>query len=172
MVSTLLVLAAAISALGLAWSLLRKGQLEIRDGQDWEDKKHDIDVQIFRTLLDHNEELYLRSSLSPTEFKVFYRRRIRLTLRMLRLVEENAGMLIRLGHLARLKRDEELTRQADELIADAIRFRLNLFLARPCLYAQWLLPLSASPLAAFGLQYRHLLDSLARVQQRACQPLT
>jgi len=172
MASTLLVLAAAVSALGLAWSLLRKGPLEIRDGQDWEDKRHDIDVQIFCTLLDYNEELYLRRSLSPRQFKVFCRRRIRLTLRMLRLVEENAGMLIRLGQLARLKRDEELTRQADELIAAAIRFRLNLLLARPCLYTQWLLPFSGSSLAALGLRYRHLLDSLARVQQRACQPLT
>ena len=172
MVSTLLVLAVAASALGLAWSLLRKGPSEIRDGQDWEDKKHDIDVQIFRTLLDYNEELYLRSSLSPGQFKVFYRRRIHLALCMLRLAEQNASMLIRLGQLARLKHDAELTRQADDLIAAAVRFRLNLFLARPCLYTQWLLPSSGSSLAALGLRYQRLLDSLARVQQRGCQPLT
>jgi hypothetical protein len=171
MVSTLLVLAVAVSALGLAWSLLRKGRFDIRNGQDWEEKKHDIDVQVVRALLEHNEERYLRRSLTPRQFKVFYRRRIRLTLRMLRLVEENAGMLIRMGQLARLKRDVQLTRQADELVATAIQFRWNLFLARPCLYLQWLMPFGSLPSAALGVRYRYLLDSLASVQQCGCQLL-
>ena|SRR5256885_15057212 len=171
MASTLLILAVAASALGLAWALLRKGPFDIRTDQDWEEKKNDIDVQIVRALLDPNEERYLRRSLSPRQFKIFYRRRIRLTLRMLRLVDENAGMLIRMGQLARLKHDAELTRQADELIATAIQFRWNLFLARPCLYVQCLMPSWGLSLAALGVRYRHLLDSLACVQQCGCQPL-
>ena len=172
MASTLIVLAVAAAALGLAWSLLRKGHFDLRTGQDWEEKKHDIDVQIVRALFDHNEERYLRRALTPRQFRVFYRRRIRLALRMLRLVEENARMLIIMGQLARLKRDAQLTRQADELIATAIQFRWNLFLARPCLYVQWLMPFWGLPSAAWGARYRHLLDSLAGVQECGCQPLT
>ena len=171
MVSTVLILTVAASALALAWSLLRGGHLEIRNEQDWEQQKHVVDVQIFRALLDYNEARYLRSSLSERQFRNFQRKRIQLTLGMLRLVEENAGMLIRLGQFARLKRDPALSEKADELITNAIRFRLNLFLARPCLYMQWLFPSLGLLLAAWDVRYQHLLDSLARVQQHAWQTL-
>jgi hypothetical protein len=171
MVSTILILAVAASTLVLAWSLLRGGHLEIRNAQDWEQKKHVIDVQIFRALLDYNEARYLHRSLSEKQFRIFQRKRIRLTLGMLRLVEENAGMLIRLGQFARLKRDPALTKQADELTNSAVRFRLNLFLARPCLYVQWLFPSSGRLFAAWDVRYQHLLDSLTRIQQCGWQTL-
>jgi hypothetical protein len=169
MVSTLLILAVASSALALAWSLLRSGHPEIRNGQDWEEKKHEIDVQIFRALLDRDEERLLRSSLSRNQFEAFQRRRIRLALRMLQLVEENAGMLMRLGQLARMKGDPAVTQKADELVATAIQFRLNLLLARFCLSLKWVFPSWTVSLPAFEVRYQHLLDSLARVQQRGWQ---
>jgi hypothetical protein len=172
MVSTLLVFAAALSALALAWSLLRRVHPEIRNRQDWDEKKHEIDVHIFRALLDRNEERYLRSTLSRNQFREFRRKRIRLALRMLRLVEENAGMLTKLGQLARMKGDPALTEQADELVATAIQFRLNLVQARLSLWLKWLFPFWTVSLPAFEAQYQQLLDSLARVQQRGWQVLT
>jgi hypothetical protein len=36
---------------------------------------------------------------------------------------------------------------------------------------EWLLPSLGSPLAVLGVHYQHLLDSLARVQQRECEPI-
>jgi hypothetical protein len=172
MVSTLLVLVTAFSALVLAWSLLRSSHAEIRNGQDWEQKKHEIDVQIFRTLLSRNEESYLRSSLPHHQFQDFRRKRIRLALRMLRLVEENAGMLIKLGELARVKGDPALSRKADELVATAIQFRMNLLLARLSLCLRWLFPSWTVSVPAFEIRYQHLLDALARVQQGGWQALT
>jgi hypothetical protein len=172
MVSTLLVLVAAVSALALAWSLLGAGHAEIRNGRDWEEKRHEVDVQVFRALLDRNEERYLRSSLPHRQFQDFRRKRIRLALRMLRLVEENAGMLIKLGQLARMKGDPALSQKADELVATAIQFRLNLLLARLSLCLRWLFPSWMVSLPAFDVRYQHLLDSLARVQQRGWQALT
>jgi hypothetical protein len=112
MVSTFLILAVVSFALAQAWSLLRCGHCEIRDLEDWQQKRHALNVQIFRVLLDPEEERYLRRSLPEKQFQIFQRRRIRLTLGMLRLAEENAGMLIRVGQLARLKRDATLTRKA------------------------------------------------------------
>jgi hypothetical protein len=169
---TLLVLAAASSVLALAWSLLRSGHDEIRNGQDWEQNKHEIDVQVFCALLDREGERYLYRSLAPKQFEDFRRQRIRLALRMLRLVEENAGMLIRLGQLARMKGDPSLTQKADELVATAIQVRLNLLLARLSLCLSWLSPSWTPSLSAFEVGYRHLLDSLARIQQRGWQVLT
>jgi len=172
MLSTFIVLVAVLSGLALAWSLLRRAHPEIRNRDDWEERKHEIDVQIFRALLDRNEERYLRSALARHQFQEFRRKRIRLALRMLRLVEENADMLMKLGQLARLKGDPSLTEKADELVATAIQFRLNLLLARLSLYLTWLVPSWTVVLPAFEVRYQNLLDSLAGVQQTGWQVLT
>jgi hypothetical protein len=171
MLSTFIVLGAAVAVFALAWSLLRRVHPEIRNRDDWEERKHEIDVHVFRALLDRNEERYLRSTLSRLQFQQFRRKRIELALRMLRLVEENAGMLMKLGHLARLKGDPELSERADELVATAIQFRLNLLQARLSLYLTWLFPSRTISLPAFEVRYQHLLDSLAGVQQRGFQAL-
>jgi hypothetical protein len=165
MVSTLLILTVAASALALTWSLLRTGHPEIHSGQDWEEKKHEIDVLMFRALIDCAEERYLRSSLAPNQFESFQRRRISLALRMLRLVEDNAGMLMRLGHLARMNGDPALTQKADDVIASAIQLRWNLLLAKLSLSLKWAFPFWMVSVPAFEEKYQHLLNSLAHVQQ-------
>ena len=159
MVSTLLILAVAFLVLVFVYALLR-GHADLRNEQDWEQKRHPIDVEIFRVLLDRKEEAQLRSFLSHNQFRIFQRRRIGLALRMLRLVDENAGMLMALGRLARMKGDPALTQKVDELIATAFQLRLNLLLARLCLYLKWLFPSWTVSLPAFDVRYQHLLDSL------------
>jgi hypothetical protein len=160
MVSALLILVVAFLALFLAYSLLRGGYAELRNERDWEENKHAIDVQIFRILLDRKQEAELRNLLSPNQFATFQRRRTRLALRMLRLVDENTGMLMALGRLARMKGDPALTLKIDELITTAFQLRLNLLLARLCLYIKWLFPSRMVSLPAFDVPYQHLLDSL------------
>jgi len=160
MVSTLVILAVAALAVACAYGLLRSGYPAIHNGHDWDEKKHDIDVQIFRILLDRNEELQLRSFLSRDQFATFQKRRIRLALRMLELVDENAGMLMELGRLAKIKGDPALRQKVDELIATALQLRLNLFLARLCLYLKWFFPSATVSLPAFEVRYQQLLDSL------------
>jgi hypothetical protein len=172
MVSTLIVVTVASLALALAWGVLRSGHPEICSRQDWEEKKHDIDLPIFRTLVDPDEECYIRGALSPRQFHSFQRRRMRLALRMLNMAEENAGMLMKLGELARLKGDPEVTLKADELIATAIQFRLNLYLLKLCLYLKWLYPLWNASLPTFEVRYQYLLDSLAQIQERGEHALT
>lgn len=172
MVSTLIVLTAALLALALAWSVLRSGHREIYKEGDWEEKKYDIDVAFFRALLDPDEECYLRRSLSRSRFHAFQRRRVRLALRMLKMAEENSGMLISLGQRARMKGDLEVTQKADELITMAIQFRLNLHLLKLCLYLKWLYPSWIFSLPAFEVHYQYLLDSLIQVQERSRQALT
>jgi hypothetical protein len=160
MVSTLLTLAVASLALVLAYALLRRAHSGLRDGHDWEQRKHAIDVKIFRVLLDRNEEAHLRRFLPPLQFANFQRRRIHLALRMLRLVDDNAGMAMELGRLAKLKGDPALASNIDEMIAMAFQLRLNLLLARLCLYVKWVFPSWAVSLPAFEVRYQHLLDSM------------
>ena len=160
MVSTLLTLAVALLALVLAYALLRRAHTGARDDHDWQQRKHAIDVEIFRVLLDRNEELQLRRFLPSNQFANFQRRRIHLALQMLRLVDENAGMAMELGRLAKLKGDSSLAPKIDEMIATAFQLRLNLLLARLCLYLKWIFPSWAMSLPAFEMRYQHLLDSM------------
>lgn len=159
MVSTLLILAVASLALACAYALLRRAHTGVRNDQDWNEKKHEIDVQIFRVLLDRNEEVQLRRCLSQSEFAAFQRRRIRLALRMIRLVDENAGMLMELARLAKMKDNPEVAQKVDELLATAFQLRLKLLLARLCLYLKWLFPSWTVTLPAFDAGYQYLLDS-------------
>jgi hypothetical protein len=160
MVTTLLILAVALLALALAYALLRRAHTGVRDDHDWEQRKHAIDVKIFRVLLDRDEEAHLRRFLPPNQFANFQRRRIHLALQMLRLVDDNAGMAMELGRLAKLKGDPALASNIDEMIATAFQLRLNLLLARLCLYVKWVFPSWAVSLPAFEVRYQHLLDSM------------
>jgi hypothetical protein len=170
MVSTLIILAVAASALAMVWSLvLHNSQQSAFTVADWEEKKSEIDVQVFRSLVDWNEQRYLAQSLPRHQFQVYRRRRIQLALRMVRLAKENADMLVRFGAAARTKGDPVLTREADQLVAAATQFRLNLMLARCCLWVRWVFPDWPLAVPSIETQYRHMLDSLLRVQQRNWQ---
>lgn len=170
MVPTLLILAVAGIALALAWSLLlQNSQPRILTIRDWEEKRHPIDVRIFRCLVDPNEEHYLELALPRDQFTAFQRRRTQLALRMVRLAKENAEMLTRLGALAKSKDDAALAREADQLIAAATQLRFNLLLAKYCLWVKWLFPGWAFSLPAVETYYQHLLESLLRVQQHSWQ---
>lgn len=160
MVTTLLTLAVASLALVLAYALLRGAHTGVRDDHDWEQRKHAIDVEIFRVLLDRNEEVQLRRFLPPKQFATFQRRRIHLALRMLHLVDENAGMAMELGRLAKMKGDVALAPKIDQMIATAFQLRLNLLLARFCLYLKWFFPAWRVAVPAFEVRYQHLLDSM------------
>lgn len=160
MVSTLLILTVALLALVLAYTLLRRAGTAVCDVQDWEQRKHAIDVGIFRVLLDRNEENQLRRLLPPHRFANFQRRRIYLALQMLRLVDQNAGMAMQVGRLAKLKADPALTDKVDQMIAMAFQLRLNLLMARLCLYLKWIFPSWMVNVPAFEVRYQHLLDSI------------
>jgi hypothetical protein len=160
MFSTLLTLTVASLALVLVYALLRRAHTGVRENHNWEQLKHAIDVEIFRVLLDRDEEFQLRRFLPPNQFANFQRRRTRLALRMISLVDDNAGMAMELGRLAKMKGDLALAPKIDEMIATAFQLRLNLLMARLCLYLKWVFPTWAMSLPAFEMRYQHLLDSM------------
>jgi hypothetical protein len=159
MVSTLLIVAVAVLALGLGYSLLRNAHVAARAEHDALANPGEIDVEIFRVLLDRNQELQLRQYLTSSQFAGFERRRIRIALRMLRLVDDNARMLMQRARLAKNKNDSEVAGKMDQLIGSAFQLRLNLLLARFCLYLKWVFPTWEMSLPAFEVRYKYLLDS-------------
>ena len=165
MVSTLVILFASVLCLLLVWAVVRPGLPRIRSLDDWEARKHDVDVDAFRLLLDPAEEQYLRRSLPPPQFRSFQRRRLKLALDSLDLVGKNVAMLMKLGQLAKPGADARLTQQAEELIYGTLRLRVNLSLVQPCLWLKWLFPGWRVSIPAFAIPYEELLDYLNRVRQ-------
>ena len=166
MVSTLTILFASVLSLFLVWLVLRPGLSPIKSLEDWEAKKHDVDPEVFRVLLDPSQEEYLQESLSPGEFRLYQRRRLALALRLLDLVGENTAMLMKLGQLARMEANPRLAKEAEELIYGALWLRVNLLLVRPCLWLKWLFPGRALSLPAVEMPYEQLLAYFSRIQQQ------
>jgi hypothetical protein len=166
MVSTLTILCASVLSLYLVWTMVRPGLPQIQSLEDWEAKKHEVDPEVFRILLDPAEERYLRQSLLPHEFRPFQRRRLALALRSLDLVGENAAMLMKLGQLAKTEANPRLAKEAADLIHGALWLRVNLSLAQPCLWLKWLFPGWALRFPAVEMPYEELLTYLGRIRQQ------
>jgi hypothetical protein len=166
MVSTLIILFASVLCLLLVWAIVRPGLPQIRTLEDWEARKHEVDLDAFRLLLDAAEEEYLRTALPPPQFRAFQRRRLKLALDSLDLVGKNAAMLIKLGQLAKVGANPTLAREAEELINGALRLRVNLLLVQPCLWLKWFFPGWAMSIPAFALPYEELLSYLNRIRQQ------
>ena len=166
MVSTLIILFATASCLFLVWTILRPGLPQIRTLEDWEINRHEVDPELFRVLLDPAEERFLRQSLSSAEFRLFQRKRMALALRWLNLVGGNATMLMQLGQLAKTAANPRLAKEAEDLIRVALRLRVNLALAEPCLWLKWLFPGWALSLPAVEIPYEELLSYLSRIRQQ------
>lgn len=165
MLLTVLILLSVVSlALILASSFSIHRRPEMLSVEDWEDRKHEIDIEVFRALIDRDDWQYLRDSLSPGEFQAFQRKRILLALRMLRLVDRNAYLLMELGRQARQNADPVRRQQADELLASTVQLRLNLLPVRLCLCLQWLFPSRALLLPVFATRYQHLWGSFIQFQ--------
>ena len=166
MVSTLIIVIGAVLSLFLVWEILRSGMPEIRSLDDWERKKHEVDVVALRILLEPSEERFLRESLSPVHFRRLQRARCRVTLRILQLVEDNAAMLIKLGHLARVGANPALAKEADELISRALRLRVNLLLVQAYLWLKWFFPGWMLSVPALEMPYEELLGYLGQIRQQ------
>jgi hypothetical protein len=166
MVSTFIILALALSSLVLVWTILRPGLPEIRSLDDWEAKKHAVDLEVFRMLLDPAEEEFLRTSLSPFEFRLFQRRRLGLALRALELVGKNAAMLMKLGQLAKVSANPALMKEGGDLIHGALRLRVNLLFVQPYLCLKWVFPGGTLSVPAPEMRYDELLGYLSRIRQQ------
>jgi hypothetical protein len=166
MVSTITILLASVLSLYLVWTIVRPGLPQIKSLEDWEANNHAVDPEIFRVLLDPAEEQYLSQSLPSREFRLFQRKRIALALRCLDLVGENAAMLMKLGQLAKTGANPSLAKEAEDLIHGALRLRLNVMLAEPCLWLKWIFPGWALSLPAVETPYEELLTYLSRIRQQ------
>jgi hypothetical protein len=166
MVSTITILLVSVVSLYLVWTIFRPSLPQIKSLADWEANNYAVDPVLFRVLLDPAEERYLRRSMPSHDFRVFQRKRIALALRWLDLVGKNASMLLKLGQLVKTGVNPQLAQEAEDLVRGALRLRVNLIFAQPCLWLKWLFPGWALSLPAVEIPYEELLTYLNRIRQQ------
>jgi hypothetical protein len=99
-----------------------------------------VDVNAFRNLTDPGEEQFLRERLPAWEFRSIHRERMLAAVEYVWGAARNAGLLIRLADAAKLDSDPMVVRAAENLLENAVRFRLYAFQVIPRLYLRILMP--------------------------------
>jgi hypothetical protein len=117
-----------------------KGQaLLAKPGDDVSAQLRYVDLEAFRNLIDPDEEDYLRSRLSPAEFRLNQKERMRAALEYVSCAARNARVLLSIAQPARVSPDPAVAAMAEKLIDNAIRLRLYALQMIPRLYiAIWL----------------------------------
>ena len=93
--TTMIVVALALGAVALFYTAARNRSKQSRNSF------RPVDVQALRTLLDRDDEIFLREHVSYRRFCRLKRRRISVTARYVGRVAGNASVVMRLGESAR-----------------------------------------------------------------------
>ena len=140
MTLSIIVVIASILALG-AVLLLVSGRISAGKGsQDLVTQLRSIDVNAFRNLIDENEQEFLRKRLPAGDFRRIHRERMLAATEYVWGAARNAGILIRLGEIAKHSSDTAVVAAAESLQENALRLRLYSLQTLPRLYVSMFVP--------------------------------
>jgi len=159
----ILIVAAALT-LVLTTGLAVSRALRPASKADLEAQLEPIDVVAFRNLIDPAEDEYLRRHLSPRQFRVTQRARLRAQAAYVRVAGRNAAVLIRMGQTAlamevRTINDGRIRAAALRLVNDALLLRRNAGLALLRIYGDMAWPSHSNATAGIVDRYERLGDS-------------
>src|SRR5574340_127105 len=161
MIAALIMIVAAIAALGVLWLVLRGQSLPVRTLEDLDGQTIAVDLNCFRNLIDEEEETYLRAHLPSREFRKIQKARLLAAMQYLDWTAHNAALLLRLGEAARVNPDPAIAAAGRELANAALKTRLYCFLALCRLCVAFAVPKIAFTLSDTIRQCEHLRRSLS-----------
>ena len=112
-----------------------------------------VDLEAFENLTDPEEEQFLRSNLSPGEFRGVQRLRIRAAKLYVAALSQNAGVLVAVGQFARLNSDPEVAATGQELVQKAIRLKVWCLFSLMRMEVAFFFPVLLSPSNKLANQY-------------------
>jgi hypothetical protein len=130
----------AFLALLLLLRLAKGNRSSVTDPTQLAQELRRVDVDAFRNLVDSNEEEFLRSRLTPSEYRSLHRERLRVAIEYISSVARNATILMSMGESARRSPDATIAAAGQRLVDNALRLRLYSLRAMPKLYLGILLP--------------------------------
>jgi hypothetical protein len=122
-----------------------------------------VDIKAFRTLMDRDDENFLRVKLSPVNFSQIKRQRIRLTWAYVARMSGNAAAVLRLGETARLSADPRVAQQAMQAIELATQIRKQCLVAFAKMSMEFAFPSLQLTPALLLPKYESLRDTVARL---------
>ncbi|HEY7404448.1 MAG TPA: hypothetical protein VIB39_13055 [Candidatus Angelobacter sp.] len=154
---TVIVIALALCAVVLFYMAVRSRRKQA--GQS----VRPVDLTAFRTLMDRDDELFLRRRLSRSKFSHLKRQRIRVTFRYVARIAANASTVMNIGEAERLNPAPEVASVAAQVMELAAQIRLQCLLAMSKLMLEYALPSLQLTPGMLAPKYQSLRDSVSRL---------
>ncbi|HTR27392.1 MAG TPA: hypothetical protein VMI10_25705 [Terriglobales bacterium] len=126
-----------------------------------------VDLEAFENLTDPDEEEFLRSNLSSSEFRHVQRLRIRAAKLYVKVLLQNANVLVAIGEGARLNSNPELAAMGQELVQKAHNLKLWCAVSLARMQGALLFPVLLSPTNRLANQYMVVSYMAASLPGRA-----
>ncbi len=161
---------AAVLALGIILRLAVTRSLQARESTDLATTIHPIDIEAFRNLINPAEDDYLRRRLPPAQFRIVRRERLRAMAAYVHVAARNAVVLVSVGEGALASGDPRIAGAAQEVVNDALLLRRNTTVALARIYLALAWPNSGFAAARVVDRYERLSGAamlLGRLQNPA-----
>ena len=122
-----------------------------------------LDLTAFYTLLDRDDEAFLREKLSRRQFFQLKRLRIKVTWKYVRRIADNSATVLRLAALTRLDPDPNVAQAAAEVADLATHIRVQCLVALAKLAAEFAFPSMQLTPAVLAPKYESLRQNLSRL---------
>jgi hypothetical protein len=152
---TMLVIALALSALVVLYAAAR--------GRHSNKRIRHVDMPALRTLMDREDEEFLRSRLPRSRFTRLKRKRILVTFRYVSRISANTAVVMRMGESARLHTDPAVAQTAAQITELAAQIRLQCLIAFAKLSAEFAMPSLQLTPAALVPKYQTLRENVMRL---------
>ena len=154
---TVIVIALALCAVVLFYMAVRSRRTQA--GQSI----RPVDLQAFRTLMDRDDETFMRGKLPRGKFFSLKRQRIRVTLRYVTRIAANASAVLHMGDAARLSPTPEVADTAAQVMELATQIRLQCLLAMVKLSLEYIVPSLQLTPGVLVPKYQSLRDNVSRL---------
>ncbi len=124
---------------------------------------HPVDLKAFHTLMDRDDETFLRNKLPRAKFFQLKRQRIRVTLHYVNRIGANASAVLRMGEAARMNPTPEVALAASQVMELAAQIQIQCLIAKAKLSLEYAVPaLQLSP-AMLVPKYQSLRENVVRL---------
>jgi hypothetical protein len=163
---TMIVIALALGALVVLYAAVRSRRANPHK------KIQHVDVLALRTLMDREDEEFLRNKLPRARFIRLKRKRILVTFRYVGRISSNTAIVMRLGESARLHPDPAVAQAAAQIAELASQIRLQCLLAFAKLSVEFAMPSLQLTPAALAPKYQTLRENVMRLGVLETQNIT
>ncbi len=157
MMITVIVIAVALCAVVLFYMAVRSRRKQA--GQSI----RPVDLQAFRTLMDRDDETFMRGKLPRSRFAHLKRLRIRVTMRYVARIAANASAVLHIGETARLSPSPEVADAATQVMELAAQIRLQCLVAMTKLSLEYMMPSLQFTPAMLVPKYQSLKENVSRL---------